>query len=69
MGSFAKGKAFYMSSTLHNEGRHAELQIFDPNDFGKVLKREDGFVAGSAGGFEAADGRPLAAWAALSDRG
>jgi hypothetical protein len=39
VGSFAKGKAFYMSSTLHNEGRHAELQIFDPNDFGKVLKR------------------------------
>jgi hypothetical protein len=38
IGSFAKGKAFYMNSTLHNEGRHAELQIFDPHDFGKVLK-------------------------------
>jgi hypothetical protein len=38
VGSFAKGKAFYMRSTLHNEGRHAELQIFDPNDFGKVLQ-------------------------------
>jgi hypothetical protein len=23
---------------LHNSGRHAELQIFDPNDFGRVLQ-------------------------------
>ena len=38
VGSFAKGKAYYMGSTLHNEGRHAELQIFEPNDFGKVLQ-------------------------------
>jgi hypothetical protein len=38
VGSFAKGKAHYQDSTLHNEGRHAELQIFDPNDFGAVLK-------------------------------
>ena len=38
VGSFAKGKAYYMDSTLNSEGRHAELQIFDPNDFGKVLQ-------------------------------
>lgn len=37
VGSFAKGKSFYMESALHSEGRHAELQIFAPNDFGKVL--------------------------------
>jgi hypothetical protein len=38
IGCFAKGKAYYRSSTLHNSGRHAELQIFDPNDFGAVLR-------------------------------
>ncbi|MGH7171120.1 MAG: hypothetical protein ACRELG_12650 [Gemmataceae bacterium] len=38
IGSFAKGKAFYMSSTLYNSGRHAELQIFDPHHFGEVLQ-------------------------------
>lgn len=38
IGSFSKGKAFYQDSTLNNSGRHAELQIFDPNDFGKVLQ-------------------------------
>jgi hypothetical protein len=38
IGTFAKDKAYYGSSTLHNEGRHAELQIFDPNDFGAVLQ-------------------------------
>jgi hypothetical protein len=37
VGNFSKGKTFYMSSAGHNEGRHAELQIFDPDDFGKVL--------------------------------
>ena len=40
VGSFAKGKAFYQGSTLHNKGRHAELQIFDPEDFGKVLQKK-----------------------------
>ena len=38
IGTFTKGKAYYKDSTLHNSGRHAELQIFDPNDFGKVLQ-------------------------------
>jgi hypothetical protein len=38
IGSFAKGKAYYASSTLHDSGRHAELQIFDPDTFGKVLQ-------------------------------
>jgi hypothetical protein len=38
IGSFARGKAYYQTSTLNNSGRHAELQIFDPNDFGKVLQ-------------------------------
>jgi hypothetical protein len=40
IGSFTKGKAYYQSSTLHNEGRHAELQIFDPNSFGRVLQKK-----------------------------
>ena len=38
VGNFAKGKAYYATSTLHNSGRHAELQIFDPNNFGKALQ-------------------------------
>jgi hypothetical protein len=38
IGSFAKGKAYYQTSTLNNSGRHAELQIFDPHDFGKVIQ-------------------------------
>jgi hypothetical protein len=38
IGNFAKGKAFYQGSSLNNSGRHAELQIFDPNDFGAVLR-------------------------------
>jgi hypothetical protein len=38
IGSFAKGKAYYANSTLNNSGRDAELQIFNPADFGKVLQ-------------------------------
>lgn len=33
----AHGNAWYASSTLHSDSRDAELQIFDPDDFGKVL--------------------------------
>jgi hypothetical protein len=34
----AHGNAWYAGSTLHNDSRDAELQIFDPDDFGKVLQ-------------------------------
>jgi hypothetical protein len=34
----ASGMAYYAGSTLHFEGRHAELQVFDPDDFGKVIQ-------------------------------
>lgn len=36
--SLSTGRAYYMTSTLHCDSRDAELQIFDPNDFGKVLQ-------------------------------
>ncbi len=34
----AAGKAYYQMSTLHSETREAELQIFDPKDFGQVIQ-------------------------------
>ena len=34
----AAGKAYYQTSTLHSESREAELQIFDPRDFGQVIQ-------------------------------
>jgi hypothetical protein len=38
IGTFSRGNTYYMSSAGHNSGRHAELQIFDPHDFGNVLQ-------------------------------
>ena len=34
----AAGKAYYMHSTLNSDSRDAELQIFNPKDFGQALQ-------------------------------